>query len=180
MKAKSIKKVYIIIIFLLVIALSAFALKSYSDSLRKEGQQELYGTKNRKTAIEKIRFAQTVWPLLKSDKPYQNLLAQLNTIEQRSAVNIFLKENTSTKDINTLVSELQIIKGVKQVKFISQEEALKIYKEVNKNEPALLELIQPNILPQSVEVYLDDFTVRNQVGHIAKSKPFVTEVIQSL
>ena len=65
------------------------------------------------------------------------------------------------------------------MKFISQEDALKMYKETNKNEPALLELIQPNILPQSVEVYLDDFTVRNQVEQIAKSRSFVTEVIQS-
>lgn len=178
MNVKGIKKSYIIVIILVII--SVFGLKSYSDSLRKEGQRELYETKNRKVAIGKIKFAQTIWPLLKFDKPYQNLLGQLNAIEKRSAVNIFLKENTSQEDIDNLVAELQTINGVKQAKFISQEEGLKEYKEANRNEPSLLELISPNTLPQSVEVYLEDFTVRNQVEQVAKSKRFVTDVVQSL
>lgn len=98
----------------------------------------------------------------------------------RSVVNIFLKGDVSKEDVDALVTKLQAIKGVKQVKFISEDEALKIYKEAHKDDPALLALAQPKILPASIEVYLDDPTVKNQVEQIAKSKPFVTEVTQSL
>ena len=97
------KKITLILIVVLIL-LSMFGLKNYSDSLRKDGQGELSETKNRKVAIEKIRLAQTVWPFLRFDKPYQNLLSQLNAIESRSAVNIFLNVNTSIEDMTDLIT----------------------------------------------------------------------------
>ncbi len=173
------KKIYLII-GILIIVLSSVGLKNYSDTLRKESWTELYNSKNRTAAIEKIRLAQTVWPFLRFDKPYQNLLTELNGIERASAIVIFFKTDSSKSDLDNLVSELQLIQGVKKVNFVSQEEALMIYKEQNKTDPALLELVTADILPASIEVFLDDFTIRSQIENLAKSKPFVTEVIQSI
>lgn len=179
MKIKRTEKVYLII-GLLIIILSAVGLKNYSDTLRREGQKELSNSKNRTVAIEKIRFAQTIWPLLRLDKPYQNSLDYLKIVEQRPAVIIFLESNTNTTDIDTLVLVLKVIPGVKQVQFVSKEDALKRYSEITRNDPQLLELVTANILPESIEVFLDDFTIRDQVEKTAKSKSFVTDVVQSV
>ncbi len=179
---KMIKKRYLIIggIFLLF-AFCAFGLKSYSDVLVKEGTKEFYDRKNRKVAIEKIRLAQTIWPPLRFDKSYQYFLGELKTAEQRAAVYIYPEEDATSEDIGALVSELEAITGVREVKFISRDDVFKTYletfKQANKNEPSSLELSQ-TFLPQLIEVYLDDFTVRNQVEQIAKSKFFVTVVTQ--
>lgn len=117
---------------------------------------------------------------LRSNIKNKQILDQiLATFKFTNPVNIFLKNHTSKEDIDALISELQAIKGVNQVKFISEDEALKIYKEAHKNDSALLALTQPNILPASIEVYLDDSTVKSQIEQTARSKSFVTEVTQS-
>lgn len=164
----------------LAIVLCIVSLKSYSDALRKEGINELLNTKNRPLALSKFRLAVTLWPPLRIDKSYQSLFSEdnLKTLEQKSATNIFLKEGAARDDVNILLSELRAVKGVKDVKFISQQDALEMYKENNKNSPVLLELIRPNLLPQSIEVYLDDFTVRDLVEKVARNKSFVIYVYQ--
>lgn len=93
-----------------------------------------------------------------------------------------MEPNTDTTDVDILVSELQSLPGVKQVQFVSKEDALKRYSEINKNDPQLLELVTANILPPSIEVFLNDFTisVRDQVEKTARGKSFVTEMIQSI
>lgn len=179
MKIKRIRKWYLIPVIIFIIVLGLFSLKNYSDTLVKEGINELYNTKNRPLALSKFRLAVTLWPLLRIDKSYLFSENKLKALEQKSAVYIFLKENTSD-DINILLSELRAIKGVRNVKFISQQDAFEMYKENNKNSPILLELIRPNILPQSIEVYLDDFTVRNLVEKVARNKSFVIGVSQSI
>lgn len=180
MKVKKIRKWYLIPVVILVIVLGLFSLKNYSDRLIKEGKDELFNTKNRPLALSKFRLAATLWPLLSIDKSYLFSDDQLKTLEQRSAVNIFLKENTGSDDVNILLSELRAVKGVGNVKFISQQDAFEKYKEKNKESPILRELIAPNFLPQSIEVYLDDFTVRNLVEKVARNKSFVEVVVQSI
>lgn len=89
MKIKGAKKIYLVI-SILIIVLVAFGLKSYSDILRREGQMELSNSKNRTIAIEKTRFAQTVWPLLRFDKPYQNSLEYLKDCRTKISRNNLL------------------------------------------------------------------------------------------
>lgn len=184
MKKKNNSKVYAIIAILLI-ALLALGLKSYSDALRSESTKELLKY-NRSSALQKMRIAQIVWFPLRFNKQYQNSLAQLEQINNRPTLLIYLKEDyTSPKeelsktDLNNFISELQGIKGVKKVTYVSSEQALNRYKEINKNNKQLLEFITPNILPQSIEVYIDDFRVISNVEEIAKNKPFVFDVIKS-
>lgn len=180
---KSYLRYAIVVTFLL--GTIAFGLKNYSDILRKEAFKELQNY-NRPVALQKIRLAQVIWPPLRFDKPYQQLLANFEQIENRSALVIFLKEDYSVpkealekKDLDNFISEVKKMQGVKDVRYVSKEEALRIYKENNKDEPSLLELITPDILPQSIEVYLDDFSILNKVEELAKSKPFVYQVTKS-
>jgi hypothetical protein len=179
-KIKILKSKNILLIFLIVFAiiLSLVGLKNYSDRVRKEGLNELYVTKNRSLAIKTLKMAQIVWPPLYSDKSYQLLLRELKKVEQTPAMVIYFKGDVRAEDTTALTIELQKVKGVKEVKFISQEDALEVYKEANKNHPLLLEFTASLALPESIEVYLDDFTIRNQIEEFSKSKPYVTEVAQ--
>lgn len=166
-----------IIVFLIISLLIILSLKQTAEKLNSESIKNLYSTKNRSEALKKARLSVTLWPL---DDTHRNWLGNLEELENRSAIIIFLKENTRQEEIQQLEKEIESIKGVKEVKFISREEVLRIYKETNKEEPALLELVTANVLPASIEVYLDDFTLRDKIEQLAKGKPFVTEVIQGL
>lgn len=180
MRIRKARKIYLMFGLILILTIVIFCLQSYSEALTRNGLKELYEINHREAAIEKIRFAQIIWPFLKLDKGYQDLLNQLAAIEQRSAVTIYLKSNSSAQDINALVSELKTIKGVREVKYISQEEALENYKDQNKADPILQELVTKDVLPQSIDIYLDDDGARDKVEKVAKSKTYVSEVLQSL
>ena len=172
------KRTQKILIAFLLICICLFSLKTYSDYLIKDGSKILWGSKNPSAAIKKFRAAQTVWLPLHFDKHYQELLTELNQLESRPAINIFIKDGIKTDELDSFIRELQGIAGVSMVKFISHEDAYKIHKEQFRNDPYLLQFTQPNLLPQLVEVSLSDFSVRDAVEKVARSKSFVTEVIQ--
>ena len=96
------------------------------------------------------------------------------------AVIILLKETATAEDIQLLTEEVRKINGTREVKYISQEEALRIYKEQNKNDPVILELVTEDILPASLEVYTYDISSKEyqeRVAALAKSKVFVEQVV---
>jgi cell division protein FtsX len=184
MKNKINNKVYSIGVILLI-SMLAYGLKSYSDTLRNESVKELLKY-NRSSALQKMSLAQIVWFPLRFDKQYQHSLKDIEQINNRPSLLIYLKEDyslpkeeLSKPDLNNFISQLEAIKGVKKVTYISSEQALINYNEMNKNNKQLLELTSPNILPQSIQVYLYDYNVINTVEDIAKSKPFVYQVLKS-
>ncbi len=69
------------------------------------------------------------------------------------------------------------LEKVTKIKYVSKEEALKIYQERNKNEPALLELVTANILPASLEVSTQSPEDLKGVAEILRKEPVVAEVI---
>ena len=66
-------------------------------------------------------------------------------------ITAFLKTQAQENQINQLIMQLQQTGKVKKVRFISQEQALKIYQKISKN-PALLEVVDSSVLPASIEV----------------------------
>jgi len=66
-------------------------------------------------------------------------------------ITAFLKSQASENEINQLIMQLQQTGKVKTVRFISQEQALKMYQQMSKN-PSLLEVIDSSVLPASIEV----------------------------
>lgn len=171
-------KKYLIISLFIVVA-GMFSLKIYADKLRNEGQDEINQNKNRILGIKKIRLAQTIWPLYKFGKNIFYSNEQLEILDQSPAIIIFMKESFNNAEVDTLVQKIEHIKGVKQVKFISSKDALSIYQEKYKNSPELLDLVKGILLPASIEVYLDDFTLRKEIERIASSGIFVDVIIQA-
>lgn len=76
----------------------------------------------------------------------------LQFFETSPQVIAFFELETETNNINKLALEMQSKPYVKEVKLVSKEDALKIYREDNKDNPLLLELVTADILPSSIEV----------------------------
>lgn len=76
----------------------------------------------------------------------------LTEFESKPQVIGFFKDNTTDQDITAIKRALEQTGRVSSVKYVSKDEALQIYKDRNKNDPKLLELVTASILPASLEV----------------------------
>jgi cell division transport system permease protein len=101
----------------------------------------------------------------------------LRYFETRPQVTAFLKDETTLEQVDTIKARLAQTGKVKEAKYISKEEALVIYREQNKNDPLLLEMVTANILPASLEVATKDIAFLPEVAQILKSEPGVEEVV---
>ncbi len=101
----------------------------------------------------------------------------LRYFESKPQVIAFFKEGTTETDISTIENALQQESRVTKTKFISKEMALQIYRDRNKNDPALLELVTANILPSSLEISTQTPEDLQPVAEILKREPVVSDVI---
>jgi len=105
------------------------------------------------------------------------LLTQtVHYIETQPQVTIYFLKATPKSSIFKLREELIQTQKVKEVKYISKEEALKIYQELNKNEPLLLEMVSKEALPASLEVYTLKPEYLKEIAQVSKKNPGVEEV----
>lgn len=167
----------LIVLGLLLFAFAMYEQRSDAMKLVDEGDLLLMN-RDPYQALEKYQQAQKRWPFLRSDRYLKQQITLVSNQSTKPAVIIFLRDHASQNDIDSLVSEIKQSQGIQRVKFISKEEALQIYKERNKNNPTLLELVTANILPASIDVYLSDTSARDKVAELAKNKPFVEEIIK--
>jgi len=101
----------------------------------------------------------------------------LRYFETRPQVTAFLKDETTLLQVDTIKAKLAQTGKVRETKYISKEEALNIYREQNKNDPLLLEMVTANILPASLEVSAKELSFLPEIAQILKSEPGVEEVI---
>lgn len=119
----------------------------------------------------------TSTPLPKVDsKEYQAYIKNKPTF-------IFLKENTNSETTSVLTQQIKQNQGVKEVRYISTEDAIQSYKEINKNNKELLQ-IMPSTLPASLEVYIETSLtsteykqLTDKISTIANNFSFVTNII---
>lgn len=101
----------------------------------------------------------------------------LRFYESKPQAIAFFKDGTTQKDVDAIKDALQKENRVTNIKYLSKEDALKIYRERNKNDPALLELVTANILPASIEVSTQTPQDLTPIAQILKREPVVEEVI---
>lgn len=101
----------------------------------------------------------------------------LRYFESKPQVIAFFKEGTTNQDVSTIEGALHQEVRVTKTKYVSKEGALKIYREKNKNDPALLELVTANILPASLEISTKNPEDLSPIAEILKKEPVVSEVI---
>jgi cell division transport system permease protein len=89
----------------------------------------------------------------------------------------FFKDNTTQDDVQAIENALSQTGKVTKLKYVSKEEALQIYKERNKSNPQLLELVTANILPSSLEISTQSPADLATLAEILRKEPVVEEVV---
>lgn len=101
----------------------------------------------------------------------------INYFESKPQVTAFFKNEAKQSDINALENKLSDTGKVSSVNFVSKEEALKIYKEQNKNDPLLLDLVTADVLPASFEISAVRIEDLGSISDMLKKSPIVSDVI---
>lgn len=103
--------------------------------------------------------------------------AILRYFETRPQVTAFFKDEVTLTQVEDLKTRLLATDKVAEAKYVSKEEALAIYREQNKDDPLLLEMVTANILPASLEVSTKDLAYLGEIAEILRQQPGVDEVI---
>ena len=101
----------------------------------------------------------------------------LSYIEQRPQVIAFFKDEATEREINQIIEEVEATNLTKDVKYITKEEALAIYRERNKDEPLLLESVTADFLPASIDVSVKRAQDIPQLTETLKENQIVERVI---
>ncbi|MCS7092042.1 MAG: permease-like cell division protein FtsX [Patescibacteria group bacterium] len=72
--------------------------------------------------------------------------------ETRPQIIAFIKESASASELQEFQERIQSDPRVSEVKYVSKENALEIYKQATADNPLLSELIDPSIFPASYEI----------------------------
>jgi cell division transport system permease protein len=103
--------------------------------------------------------------------------AILKYFESKPQLTVFFAEKAEKADADNLKATLEATEKVLSVKYVSKEDALAIYKEQNKNDPLLLEMVTADILPASLEVTAVDPRYLSELEPVIKKAIGVEEVI---
>lgn len=101
----------------------------------------------------------------------------LSYFETKPQLTIFFKDEKNKESIDKFMQKLEATGKVATHQYISKDQALAIYRDQNKNDPLLLEMVTADILPSSLEIsaispqYLADLT------ELAKQETGVDEVV---
>lgn len=101
----------------------------------------------------------------------------LKYFESKPQVIAFFKDGTTEQDVSAIQNALASETRVANTKFVSKEQALQIYREKNKSDPTLLELVTASILPASLEISTQSPKDLVPISEILKREPVVSDVI---
>ncbi|MDZ4169856.1 MAG: permease-like cell division protein FtsX [Coriobacteriia bacterium] len=94
-------------------------------------------------------------------------------VEDKVTIQVFLKDGAATEDVNALQKVLLADALVDGVDYTSKDEALKKFKEDMKQSPEIIDQLEGNPLPASLDVTLKDpRTVEAAVANIKKAALF--------
>ncbi len=101
----------------------------------------------------------------------------ISYLESRPQVSAFFKDEAKQEEIDSLKVALEESGIISSIKFISKEDALEIYKEQNKNDPLLLDLVTADILPASLEISTHEIEDLSTVSETLKKSEIVDQVV---
>lgn len=104
--------------------------------------------------------------------------AVLKYFESRPQLNIFFKSDyvPTQSQIDLMQAKLLGTGLVETVKYVSKEEALTIYKQLNQRDPLLLEAVTSGMLPASVEVSAKNPKDLKELSELVKGETGLDEV----
>jgi cell division transport system permease protein len=96
--------------------------------------------------------------------------------ETRPQVIAFLKTDASSGDIYNLQEKLKSDSRVKEIRYVSKEDALQIYKQATSETPILAELVSPTAFPASLELSLVKLDYAQDIISELKQNKLVDQV----
>lgn len=103
--------------------------------------------------------------------------AILSYFESKPQLTVFFKDEKSKTSIEGLTEKLKTTGKVASTVYISKEQALSIYREQNKNDPLLLEMVTADILPSSLEIFATSPQYLSELSEMVKNEPGIDEVV---
>lgn len=103
--------------------------------------------------------------------------AILSYFESKPQLTVFFTDQKKPEDIRALGEKLKAGDKVSSIKYVSKEEALAIYKEQNKKDPLLLEMVTASILPSSLDISARDPKYLAEIDKILQAEKHVEEVV---
>lgn len=101
----------------------------------------------------------------------------LSFFESRPQVTAFFKDNIVQSDIITLKDSIGKTVAVEEMKYISKDDALEIYRKQNSDNPLLLEMVTADILPASLEVSAKNAKDLETIATLMQKEDIVEEVV---
>jgi len=100
----------------------------------------------------------------------------INYFESIPQVSAFFRDEAKPEQINALQEQLKATGKVSSIKYISKQDALRIYQGQFKEDPLLLELVTADILPASIDVQTYDINDLTGISEILKGSQIVSNV----
>ena len=101
----------------------------------------------------------------------------LGYFEGKPQITVFFADKATREEATALEQTLAATGKTSSVKYVSKEDALAIYREQNKNDPLLLEMVTADILPASLEVSTTDPKNLQELEPMIKQASGVEEVV---
>ena len=100
----------------------------------------------------------------------------LSYLETRPQVTVYFQTKTPENNIFKVRDELAASGKTLAIKYINQRQAFQIYKDLNKDNPLLLEMVSADILPPSLEIYAKKPIYLPEIAEYLKKQGDVDEV----
>jgi len=96
--------------------------------------------------------------------------------EKRPQVIAFLTQDASVQSIDALRMKLEGDPRTTNVRFVTKEEALEIYRSATADNPLLGELVSPSVFPASIEFSLVELSFAQEVVDEISAEPIIDSV----
>lgn len=100
----------------------------------------------------------------------------INYFETQPQIIAFLKNDAKAESISSLQGRLNLDGRIKDVKYVSKEEAFEIYKKATSDNPLLGELVNPLIFPASLEFSVTDLSNIKEIITEMKKEQIVESI----
>jgi cell division transport system permease protein len=81
-----------------------------------------------------------------------NVKETIQTFGDRIHITIYLSDDLTDEDIHALIKQVTAVRETRDIRYISQDDALNELKRMLKNQDGLLDALSPNPLPRSLEI----------------------------
>ncbi len=100
----------------------------------------------------------------------------LNYFATRPQIIAFIKSDATEEEIKSFREKIENDKRIKNLDYVTKEEALEIYKNATSDNPLLAELVDPSIFPASLEFSVTDLEFADEIIKEVKSEKIVETV----